>query len=38
MEKQGNRAEVWDYVDPFFLSLAKLGRRKLDGTVDSEEL
>lgn len=37
MEKQGNRAEVWDYVDLFFLSLAKLKRRKLDGTDDSEE-
>jgi SAM-dependent methyltransferase len=38
MENQGNRAEVWVYVDLFFLSQAKLGRRNLDGSDDSEEL
>ncbi|MCF8177764.1 MAG: class I SAM-dependent methyltransferase [Sulfuritalea sp.] len=32
----GNRVEIWDYVDLFFLSLAKIRRRKLTSTSDVE--
>jgi SAM-dependent methyltransferase len=33
----GNRAKLSDYLDLFLLRLAKLGRKKLDGRLESED-